>query len=105
MKRCKKLLAWAGLLAIMLALALSLSPMTTAHAAARHSSATGDTLTLSLTNGPTFTYDGGAANKVYPGFQVNLVLAAPSSSPLSQVTIQLDNGQYFTGDLSGPAAD
>ncbi len=91
-RRCSALPAWSGLLAILLVALTSAIAAPPTHAAARHSSAGSDTLTLSMANGAIFTY----GSAVTPTFTAVLVLATPFTDNRSwTVQVRLENGQMF----------
>jgi hypothetical protein len=96
----RRLLA-AGALALGLMLAWSVIAAVPARAMARHA-ATGDTVSLSITNGTSFTYGAPTA----PQFQVVVVMPAPPSinRPWA-VTVYVSSGQTFGGTLSSETAD
>lgn len=99
------LIACIEFLVLLLTLACSALFVAPAHAAARRSSATGDTLTLSLTNGTSFTYKASQGSPS-PRFQVTVTLGQPFTKiEYMQVILRLENGQTFSGSASGPASD
>lgn len=97
-RRCKPL-TWLGLAVMLLALVGALLSAAPAHAAASRSASSNDTLTLSLTNGTTFTY----GSNTTPTFQAVVVLATPlTANYLLTVFVKLDSGQSFANS-SAPA--
>jgi hypothetical protein len=70
-------------------------------ATARQRDASGDTVTMALTNGTSFTYKGSPS----PRFQVTVTLGQPMTvNQVVTVVVQLENGQSFSGNLPGPAS-
>ncbi len=104
MKHWLRLLARAGICIFLLVFLGGWSPSTVAAQGQRSAvaSAISGSMTLKITNGTTFVYDGPG-----PRFHLVLTLSAPISGTNTSFTaqIQADNGQQLVAYFSGPAAD